>query len=59
MPLLQYLKARLSERSTYMLIGAGIAAASALPWPWSVASVVVATIAALVPDGHPLKGGEE
>lgn len=49
--MIAYLKARLEERSTWMLIGAGIAAASALPWPWSIASVVVASIAALVPDG--------
>lgn len=59
MPVLRYLKARFAERSTYLLIGTGIAAASTLPWPWSLASVIVATVAALVPDGHPLKGGGE
>lgn len=48
---ISYTKARLEERSTWLLIGTGIAAASALPWPWSLASVIVATIAALVPDG--------
>lgn len=49
--MIRYLKARLEERSTWLLIGTGIAAASALPWPWSIGSMVVATIAALVPDG--------
>jgi hypothetical protein len=46
-----YIKARLEERSTWLLIGASIAAAAALPWPWSLVSVIAGTIAALVPDG--------
>lgn len=45
-----YLRARASEHSTWIAIGAGIAVASALPWPWSVVSAVVGVIAALVPD---------
>lgn len=49
--MIQYLKARLDERSTWLLIGAGITAAAALAWPWSLVSVIVATIGALVPDG--------
>jgi hypothetical protein len=53
--LLSYLKARLNERSTWMLFGASVATASALTLPWSVASVVVGVIAAMVPDG-PVKG---
>lgn len=48
---LQYIKARLHERSTWLLIGSGIAAASVLAAPWSHWSAVVAVIAALVPDG--------
>ncbi len=48
---LQYIKARLSERSTLLLIGSGIGTASMLPWPWSVVSAVVHVAAALVPDG--------
>jgi hypothetical protein len=51
MTLLRYLRARLNERSSWLLIGTAIAAASALPWPWSLASVIVGVIAALVPDG--------
>lgn len=47
---LSYIKARLGERSTWLLIGAGIAGAAALVWPWSVVAAVVAVIAALVPD---------
>jgi hypothetical protein len=46
-----YLKARLDERSTWLLIGTGVTAAAALEWPWSLVSFVVAVIAALVPDG--------
>lgn len=50
MPILRYLKARLGERSTWLLIGAGIAGAAALVWPWSLVAAIVAVIAALVPD---------
>lgn len=50
MKILSYLKARLGERSTWLLIGAGIAGAAALVWPWSLVAAVVAVIAALVPD---------
>jgi hypothetical protein len=46
-----YLRARLDERSTWLLIGAGVTAAAALKWPWSLISFVVAVIGALVPDG--------
>lgn len=49
--MIAFIKARLSERSTWMLIGAGVTAASALPAPWSYVSVAVGVIAALVPDG--------
>lgn len=46
-----FVKARLSERSTWLLIGAGVTAASTLPEPWSYVSMAVGVIAALVPDG--------
>ena len=46
-----YIKDRLDERSTWMLFGASVATASALPFPWSVASVVVGVVAAMTPDG--------
>lgn len=49
--MIQFIKSRLNERSTWLLIGTGIAAASALPAPWSYAAAVVGVIAALVPDG--------
>lgn len=55
MKALAYLKARLNERSTWMLFGASVATASALTVPWSVASVIVGVIAAMIPDG-PVKG---
>ena len=51
--LLAYLRDRLDERSTWLLIGAGVTAAAALEWPWSLISFVVAVIGAFVPDGKP------
>jgi hypothetical protein len=49
--MIAYLKARLAERSTWMMIGASIAAASALPKPWNAISFIVGIIGALTPDG--------
>jgi hypothetical protein len=46
-----YIRSRLDERSTWLLFGVAITAAAALPWPWSLVSVIVGVIAALVPDG--------
>ena len=43
-----FIKARLSERSTWLLIGAGVTAASALPEPWSYVSMAVGAIAAMI-----------
>ena len=51
MNLLRYLKNRLDERSTWMLMSAGIAGAAALSQPWSYVSAAMGVIAALVPDG--------
>jgi hypothetical protein len=48
---LAYLRARLDERSTWLLFGASITAAAALPWPWSAISCAVGMIGALTPDG--------
>lgn len=48
---MEYLRRRLNERSTWLLIGAAITAASALPWPWSVFSCVVGVVGAMIPDG--------
>jgi len=45
-----YIRARLDERSTWIMIGAGITGAAALEWPWSLVSAIVGVIAALVPD---------
>jgi fumarate reductase subunit D len=52
---LAYLKRRLDERATWLMIGAGITAGAALAWPWSLISVIAATIGALVPDGTATK----
>ena len=51
MKVIAYLKARLDERSTWLLFGAAITAAAALSWPWSLVSAIVGIIAALIPDG--------
>jgi hypothetical protein len=49
--LIQYVKNTLNQRSTWLLIGSGVGTAAMLPMPWSIVSVVVHTMAALVPDG--------
>jgi hypothetical protein len=47
---LLYIRRRLDERSTWLLIGASVTAAAALDWPWNLISFVVGVIGALVPD---------
>jgi hypothetical protein len=49
--MIAFIKARLSERSTWLLIGTSVAAASALVAPWSYVSMAVGAVAALIPDG--------
>jgi len=49
--MLKFIKARLSERSTWLLIGTSVAAASALIAPWSYVSMAVGAVAAMIPDG--------
>ena len=56
--MIAYLRKRLNERSTWMLIGAGVAGAAALVWPWSLIAAGVAVIGALVPDGDVKNEGE-
>lgn len=53
MSVLRYLKARLEERSTWLLIGTGVTGAAALEWPWSLVVALVGVAAALVPDQAP------
>jgi hypothetical protein len=48
---ISYIRARLEERSTWLLIGASVTAAAALGWPWNLISFVVGVIGALTPDG--------
>jgi hypothetical protein len=48
--MLAYLKRRLEERTTWAAIGAAIPAAAALPWPWNLASVIVAAMVAIAPS---------
>jgi hypothetical protein len=47
-----YIRARLNERSTWLMIGAGVAGAAALMSPWSYVAAAIGVIAALVPDGE-------
>jgi len=49
--MIAFIKARLSERSTWLLIGTSVAAASSLVAPWSYVSMAVGVVAALIPDG--------
>ena len=49
--MIRFIRARLNERSTWLLIGTGVATAAALSPPWSYVSAIVGVIAALVPDG--------
>jgi len=49
--MIKYIRDRLNERSTWMLISGGIVTAAALNAPWSYAAALVGVIAALVPDG--------
>lgn len=53
---IQYIKRRLNERSTYIALSAAALAGSALSPPWSYVGAVAAFMAALLPDG-PVKGG--
>lgn len=52
MTALKWIKARLSERSTWVGVGMAVTAASALPHPWGVMSFIAGVIAAFVPDGQ-------
>lgn len=49
--MIKYIRDRLNERSTWMLISGGIVTAAALDVPWSYAAALVGVVAALVPDG--------
>lgn len=46
---MKYIKCRLKEKSTWVAIGVGITAASALPAPWSYVFLAVSVIGVLVP----------
>lgn len=46
-----FIRSRLNERSTWLLFGAGVAAAAELREPWSYVAMAVSVIAALIPDG--------
>lgn len=45
-----FIKGRLQEKSTYVFLGAGVAAASALPAPWSYISMSLSVVASMLPD---------
>lgn len=46
---LQFVKARLEERSTWAAMSAGIIGAAALSHPWSIAVAVFGVLGAVVP----------
>jgi len=53
--MISYLKARLAERSTWADVIVTVAAAAALPAPWSYVSIAIGVVKTLVPDGPMLK----
>jgi hypothetical protein len=50
--MIAHVKQRLNERSTWIAIGGGVAAAATLATPWSYLAFVIGVVAALVPDGQ-------
>lgn len=46
---LQFVKARLEERSTWAAMSAGVMGAAALPHPWGIAVAVLGVLGAVVP----------
>lgn len=49
--IIQYFKARLAERSTYMFVFASLGSAVALPQPFNWIGLGLLIVAAMVPDG--------
>lgn len=56
---LQGLRARLNERSTYMFIIGSLGTVSAFPAPWNWIGGAMLAVAALVPDGPVKTGGDQ
>ena len=48
--MIQYLKQRLEERTTWAAIGVGVTAAAALSWPWNAMLIATAVIGVLMPS---------
>ena len=48
---ISYIKARMSERSTWTAIGVGVTGAAAIASPWSYAFIAVAVLGSIVPTG--------
>lgn len=48
---IEYIKARLKEHSTYVGLSLAITAAAALPYPWNVFSFLAGFIGSMFPDG--------
>jgi hypothetical protein len=57
MKVIEYIKARISERSTWTAIGVGVTGAATLSAPWSYVFVGIAVIGALVPTGGSADNG--
>lgn len=51
--LIRYIKARLLEKSTWVGISGGVAAAAALSPPWSFVTIAIAAIMAILPTSSP------
>ena len=48
---IEYIKARLKEHSTYVGLSLAITAAAALPYPWNVFSFLAGFVGSMFPDG--------
>jgi hypothetical protein len=47
---LRYVKARASERSTWLFLSASVSAAALLPAPWSYVVAAIGAVAAMLPE---------
>ena len=48
--ILRYVKARASERSTWLFLSASVSAAALLPEPWSYVVAAIGAVASMLPE---------
>lgn len=47
---LEYIRDRIDERSTWVSAGTGVAGAAVLPHPWDYISFVIGLVVSMIPD---------